>query len=117
MIHRDPGSLLTAILDRHRSLRKNKNSAVPAKSTLLVLACFANRDEISNREMPADRTHGGARSYEWALAGSVTRLSREHVLIDLLRIAQHDKAKVVHVLLRDALHVGGRDCAQLFQKE
>ena len=48
---------------------------------------------------------------------SVTGLSGEDVLVDLCRIAKHDKAKVVHVLLRGALHVGGCDCAQLFQKE
>lgn len=33
------------------------------------------------------------------LGGSVSGLSREHVLINLLRIAQHYEADIAHVLL------------------
>src|ERR1700738_1495663 len=47
---------------------------------------------------------------------SASRLSREHVLVDLLRIAEHDETYVAHVFLRHALHVRRCYRAQLFQK-
>jgi hypothetical protein len=47
---------------------------------------------------------------------SVSGLSSEHGLVDLLRITQHDEANVTHVFLRHALHFRGSDRAQLFQK-
>ena len=39
---------------------------------------------------------------------SLFRLSHKDLRIHALGISQHDKAQVVHVLLRDALNVGGR---------
>ncbi len=42
-----------------------------------------------------------------------SRLAGENVLVDLGRIAEHDEANVAHVLLRDALHVGGCNGAEL----
>src|SRR5438552_18876129 len=61
--------------------------------------------------------HGSASSgIQMLNEPSASRLSREHVLIDLLRIAEHNETYVAHVFLRDALHVRRRDRAQLFQK-
>ena len=47
---------------------------------------------------------------------SIPWWSREHALIDLRRISEHDEAKVAHVLLRDALHLSRGDSVQLVQK-
>jgi len=41
----------------------------------------------------------------------------EHVLVDLLRIAEQNRADVAHVFWGDALHVAGRDGARFYRKK
>lgn len=76
---------------------------------LLCAALNPAPPKDTTREMRAFNDYCDWRPARSAL---IPRLAGENVFVDLGWIAEHDEANVAHILLRDALHVGGCDRAQ-----
>jgi len=71
---------------------------------------FEAGDDLIPRE-----TYQVPRSRQGRSGSLASSLSDENVLVDLLRVAEHDEANVAHVFLRNALDVG-RVTARSFSK-
>jgi hypothetical protein len=97
------------------SLKTGSHPKAAARHTIITSAT-AMILIVPGRIMLAGLYHRSGRATIYRDGSSIAGRSREHALIDLRRIAEHDEANVAHVLLRDAPHVRGGDGVQLVQK-